>query len=267
MDDIIDSSDSNFGQQALKYPKSKNNLQCIGNCYTSSTVITHPITLEYVTDKYYPFCPVKEWEYVDPKTGEITVRTTDVCHNPTHNKDLSGREFEMNILTPSIDFNDEQFLKIFYNIHSFEEAINWIENKKYSPILTRLRIINSAWNAYAQDINIIDHRLVDFYIEVAKKKWVGEIYKYVHKYIVIEDGKIMFGNPNNNDLNAQDELVIRMNFLIERFINNDTIYKFLVKYLKHRRDDWEKIINHSNKIKEDYIDYIDNKIKMTIGML
>src|SRR5437899_3161051 len=94
------------GKPTFRYPKSKNNFQCIGPCYQPGTWIVHPITLEYVCDKDYAFCPVREFEVVNKDTGKVTVKTTDLCLRPTESKDLSGKEFEMNILTPSIDFND-----------------------------------------------------------------------------------------------------------------------------------------------------------------
>ena len=253
-----------LSKKTTKYPKSKNNFQCVGPCYQPETLIVHPLSLEYVTDKYNAFCPVKEWDYIDEDGKKIT-RTTDICYHPTESKDLSGKEFEINILTPNIDFNDEHFLKIFYNIRSFEDAINWIDNKKYSPLLTRLRIINCAWNAYGKDVNIIDHRVVDFYIEVIKKKWINDIYKKINKYIHIRDNKVLLGNPRENKLSQKDEIVVRMNFLIDRFINNDEIYKFLIRYLKHRKENWDEIIDHSINIKNDLIKYIENKINLTIG--
>ncbi|AYV83579.1 MAG: hypothetical protein Hyperionvirus8_63 [Hyperionvirus sp.] len=255
-----------LGKTPFKYPKSKNNFQCLGPCYQPNTSIVHPLTLEYVTDKTNPFCPVKEWEFIDKETGQSTMRTTDLCYHPTESKDLSGKEFELNILTPNIDFNDEQFLKIFYNIHSFEDAVNWIDGKKYTSILTRGRIMDCAWNAYGKDVNIIDHRVVEFYIELIKKKWMKELYKELNKYVRIEGGQVLLGDPNDNSLTAKDEVVVRTNFLIERFVNHDEIYKFLIKYLKHRKNEWETIVNHSNSIKMDLIKYIENKIKMTIDI-
>jgi hypothetical protein len=249
-----------------KYPKSKNNFQCVGPCFQPNTLIVHPLTLEYVTDRYYPFCPVREWSYIDNETGDKIMKTTDICLNPTESKDLSGKEFEINMLTPTVDFNDEQFLKIFYNIYSFDDAVTWIDNKTYtSPLLTRYRVMNSAWNAYGSEIDIIDYRIVKFYIELAKKRWSSDIYKHLHKYVHILGQDVLLGDPDKNDLSYKDNAVIRINFLIDRFINNDEMYKFLVKYLKHRKDEWENTIDHSDSIKNDLIKYIENKIKLTVG--
>ena len=255
-----------LGKSIDKYPKSKNNFRCIGPCYNPGTSIVHPLTLEYVTDKYYPFCPVKEWEYIDKETGVKTNRTTDVCYRPTESKDLSGKEFEMNILTPSIDFNEEQFLKIFYNIHSFEDAVNWIDNKKYSPILTRLRIMNCAWVAYGSTVNIVDQRVSDFYVELVKKKWIRNLYRKLNKYVHISNGKIFLGNPNANNLSPNDDVVLRTNYLIDKFINSDEMYKFLVRYLKHNSGK-NFTADTSNSIKEDLIKYIENKINLTIAKI
>lgn len=268
MTDKIDNNNENssdlLNKSLFKYPKSKNNFQCVGPCYQPNTSIVHPLTLEYVTDKYYPFCPVNEWDYTDATSGKTITRTTDICYHPTQSKDLSGKEFEINILTPNIDFNDKQFLKIFYNIHSFEDAINWIDSKKLSPLLTRLRIMECAWNAYGKNVNIIDHRVVDFYIELAKKKWISDIYKKLNKYIHISNDKILFADPKTNDLSPKDNYVARINFLIDRFINNDEIYKFLIKYLANPTD--TMVMNYSTSIKNDLIIYIENKIKLTIGL-
>lgn len=248
-----------------KYPRSKNNFQCLGPCYNPNTSIVHPLTLEYVTDKYYPFCPVREWEFQDRETGKTIVRTTDLCYQPTESKDLSGKEFELNILTPSIDFNEEQFLKIFYNIHSFEDAVNWIDTKKYTPLLTRLRIMDCAWRAYGKEVNIIDHRVVEFYLELIKKKWTRDLYRELNKYVHIRGEKVLLGDPNDNNLGPKEEVVVRTNFLVDRFINHDEIYKFLTRYLKHRKDQWDTILRHSDHMKKDLVKYIENKIQMTVG--
>lgn len=251
------------------YPKSKNGFQCIGPCYQSNTTIVHPITLEYITDKSNPFCPVGQWEYTDRDTGKKTIKTTDACHHPTDNKDLSGKEFEISILTPNIDFNDTQFLKIYYNIYSFEDAVNWCDTRKYLPVLTRLRIMDCALTAYGNDLNIVDHRTVDFFIEIFKTKWINDIYNNIGKYISIDNDIIKLAQPKidtkeNKENNADKH--IKYNYIKTKFINNDEIYKFLLKYIKYRKDKWETIKYHSDNIKNDFIIYLENKIKTTLDL-
>ncbi|AYV76679.1 MAG: hypothetical protein Terrestrivirus11_20 [Terrestrivirus sp.] len=255
------------------YPKSKNNFQCIGPCYQAGTTIVHPVTLEYVTDRNNPFCPVRQWELIDRDTGKKTTLTTDICYQPTETKDLSGKEFEINILTPNIDFNDAQFLKIYYNIYSYEDAISFVSEKKYLPAFTKLRIIDCALAAYGKDLNIIDHRTVDFFIEMINKIWMPEIYKNIEKYVDMHDGKIRLSRQHDQhdqqdqqeekEIN-QDDAKIKYNFIKSKFITNDEIFKFLMKYLKHRKDKWTEIQHHVMNIRNDLIVYIENKIKNTV---
>lgn len=263
-----------------KYPVSKNQFNCIGPCYHPSTWIVHPITLEYTTDKNNSFCPVHQWEHVDKNTGKKTSLSTDICYPPTENEDLSGKEFEINILTPNIDFNDAHFLKIYYNIHSFEDAVEFIDSRKYLPILTKLRIMNCALNAYGDELTVIYHRTVNFFIEVVEKLWMNDIYNAVKKYVFINDDKIFFDKPHSNELNkinktnemnkineaneSEDERNTIMIFLKNKFVNSDEIYKFIIKYLKYRKDKWHEIKNHINNIKKDFIIYIEQKIKLTL---
>ena len=229
------------------------NFQCIGPCYQAGTTIVHPVTLEYVTDRNNPFCPVRQWELIDRDTGKKTTLTTDICYQPTETKDLSGKEFEINILTPNIDFNDVQFLKIYYNIYSYEDAISFVSEKKYLPVFTKLRIIDCALAAYGKDLNIIDHRTVDFFIEIINKIWMPEIYKNVEKYIHIHNGKISLSRQQDQQEEekqiSQDDAKIKYNFIKSKFITNDEIFKFLMKYLKHRKDKWTEIQHHVMKIK------------------
>lgn len=253
------------------YPISKNNFQCIGPCYQSSTTIVHPVTLEYVTDRSNPFCPIRQKEFVDKNTGKKKTVTIDICNQPTETKDVSGKEFEINILTPSIDFNDTHFINIYYDIYSYEDAINYITENKYLPILTKLRIIDCSLNAYGKELNIVDHRTVDFFIEVINKLWLNELYYKIEKYINVDtqNDKINLSSydDNNNDDDNNDNYnikKIKYNYIRTKFITSDEILKFLIKYINHRKDTWDEISHHIDSIKDDFIIYIENKIKSTI---
>ena len=173
MDDIFDS----------KHPQSKNKHQCLGPCYHPKTWITHPITLENVTDIEKAFCPVGELDEIDPKTGNKTSHIIDECSVPTSNKQLSDKELELNILIPNIDFTCEHFLKIYYNVYSFEDAINWILTNKHVPYLTKKRVLDCSWRTYHKEMELVDSRLVDIYIDIIKKKWMPDVINEVGKYV------------------------------------------------------------------------------------
>jgi hypothetical protein len=246
-----------------KYPKSKRNLQCLGPCYQPKTKVIHPISLEIVTDNINAFCPVSQWIYEDPDTGRKDVLITDVCYNPTDNKTISKKELELNMLVPYVDFNIEQFLKIFYSIYSFEDGISWIDKNKFKPLYTRIRILNMCMKVYGGQIDIIDNRFVDFFIDIIKRKYIREIYLHVAKYIEIKGDEVFLVDPDGENI-GNNNVVIKTNYIIKNFINGDDISKFLTRYLRQRKEKWDQIVDHMQSIIADLTAYIVNKIHITL---
>ncbi len=104
-----------------KYPKSKNKLQCMGPCYEPYTWITHPITLEYITNDV-PFCTVNDKLY-DKKTGKQELIKTDECYNPIKN---NNSVINNDVLIPYIDLDCGLFLRKYYGIYTHEELVDWL---------------------------------------------------------------------------------------------------------------------------------------------
>lgn len=256
----------NTQQVDTKYPKSKKGFQCISPCYTQNTIAVHPITMEYITEKY-PFCAVNEWVDIDNATGKKTNKISDKCINPTHTKNASGKEVEMNIILPYIDFTSSQFLGIYYDIHSLEDAMNWISNHKHLVALkTQQRIIECALTAYGESMKIIDPKLVDFFIDTAKKNWIHDLYVKINKYIAINNDNVLMLSPDLNNLSSTNEIVARTNYIISTFITPEIMLKFLTKYFDKCQEKWKDCFVTLDKVKIDFIDYIENKIKKTVNI-
>jgi len=251
-----------------KYPKSTRKFQCLGPCYQPGTKVIHPTYLDIVTDTAKPFCPVKEWEYVDETTGKKRELSTDTCFNPTKNTNLSNSELELNILIPYIDFDCEYFLKIYYNIFSFEDSIDWCDKNQQSPIDTQIRIMKSSLNAFGKHIDIVDHRFIDFFVMMLKKKFMSEIYDALYDYINVNVSKsekiISITHPSSNTLKKTDHYLERMNYIIKMFVNEDYLHKFIMRYFMNRKSGWENISNHIVNMVNDFNDYIINKIRITL---
>lgn len=254
----------NHDKNIKKYQKSKNNLQCLGPCYKPGVNAIHPTHLEIISNKLEPFCPVKEWTFTDKKTGETVNKLTDTCFNPIEDTNISDDELQFNILTPYIDFTFEQFLKIYYNIFSFEDSIDWIDKNKFSPFDTKKRIMNASLYTFGENIDLFDNRFVDFFVEYIKKDTLNTIYKEVASFIGIKNDNIMFVKTENNNLNIMDNHIERINFLIKVFFDKEEITKFLMKYLKNRKKNWNEIGDHLIKMSEDITIYIKNKINLSI---
>jgi hypothetical protein len=229
--------------------KSINNRDCLGPCYDANTFSIHPITLDHITDKKNKYCAVEE--YYDEKSKKN--KNTDVCID-SKNKEKKIKEIDLNR-----QFLDcEKFLKIYYKIYSFEEGVNWIYENKYSPVLTRIRIIECCWQVFGKDFNLIDMRVPELYVEVIKKIYMNQIYNNLNNYIKIENNKIYFGKKEQENNNNKKKEKIK--FLEEKLINKEEINKFLIKYT----DKYRERLDNTNEVILDLIIYLENKIKLII---
>ena len=245
-----------------KYPKSTNNIQCVGPCYKPKTWIIHPITLDYITDIDEPFCPTNIREIKLPN-GKFDKVYIDTCNIPTHQQDTYKKEMELSMLIPNIDFNSNEFLKIYYNIFSFEDALDWLDKNNYLSINTKVRVIEISLIVYGNTLELVDYRLIIFFIDLIKYKWINYIYNTLNKYINIVNENIIIVEPLNNKLDNEEHLIVRMNYLIDLMSENE-IQKFLEKYIKYSIPNIKNNELTLNKIKNDLIDYFEQKILKTL---
>jgi len=236
-----------------KYPISVHNKQCIGPCYEPDTFITHPITLNRVTVKNNPFCPTDIW-----KSNDSKVRDVDLCYVPTKNIDVQTTM--MNIIIPEIKFGGEDFLKIYYNIYSFENGLEKIEENDY-PYYTKMRILECMWSAYGNNLNILSNRLVFVYENIIKKKWIYYFYGNLKKYVNVTKNQTIHFSNNTNESNNKIEIV---NFLIKKLITPNNIYKVLEMHINKNKNDWDLAQSHNNEIKIRMTKYFEDKILESI---
>ncbi|ARF09238.1 hypothetical protein Catovirus_2_187 [Catovirus CTV1] len=241
-----------------KFPKSQSGLQCLSPCYPADLSTIHPITLRYYKSDF-PYC------HVTYKIGEDqnVIDDIDKCYNPISMDEY--KKMSVDILIPLIDFNCKHFLIIFNNIKTLEDGMEYLEKKKYTSVVTRSRVVNCILKVYGDSMEIIDQRLVDFFIELAKKKWIMSIYNALHIYVYSNESIIKFINPKDNMSTYNDYKIERINYLISKFINFDEMYKFLNKYFNHRKEKWNDIENFIENIKSDFIIYIENKINHSLN--
>jgi len=189
-------------------------------------------------------------------------RLVDICTNPTENKNVDSKEMELSMLNPYIDFSALRFLSIYYNIFTFEDALQWLDDNSKSPLETKIRIMKNALFAFGTKIELVDTRLSDFFILVVKKKYLNQIYNDVYEYIGISKNNVIIINPSNNNINKKDNYVERINFIIKIFVHSDEVHKFLIRYFKQKKD--LLILNYVDNMISEFIQYIISKIKKSI---
>ena len=248
----IDNIDSDNDQ--IKYPKSKKGKTCLGPCYKPKTYIIHPINLEYVTSTTVPFCPVAEYTENNEKFF------IDECFVATTDQEIKKTQIEKDIILPLMPLNCDNFLKLFYGIDSFDSALNYITEKKV-PLYSKLRILDCSWKIYGDDLDMIDDRLINFIIYLIKTKWIKFYRNLIVKYISVDNGNIFFKTSFDD---SDYKIIEKTNFFIDKFVNKNTIYKFLQIYTLKYKNKWESIDSHNENIKKEFEKYIKKKIKKII---
>ena len=240
------------------YGMSKNDRTCIGPCYEPKTVIVHPLTLELVTNNTYPFCPTNS--YIYRKDGKDYIISIDECANPTMRKDLEKKDLELNMLLPYINFNCGSFLRLYYDINTFYNAIDWVNTNTAESYLTKMRIIDCALNEWGNLSDfVITDGLVEFYSYIIKKHWIKYFYPILKSYIVLENNEISLSN-RKDDSNSKYKTE-KINYIIKKIFNKNTILKILMKYRKDYLHEWKNIESHNDNIKRYMVQYIKNEIK------
>jgi len=239
-------------QSILKHPVSQKKFQCISPCFYPNTLTLHPVELIYVSENK-PFCAVNEYVEKDEATGTKIIRYTDLCYNPTHKKDTPN--VELNSLYPYINFNPEYFLKTEYKIYSFDDFVNWYVTNK-TAILTVERVLNCLWEVCGKDVDVLNEKIADIYLELIKKVWIYDIYEKLHLFI--SKDKVVV-DPDNNKLNISNHSDKRMKFITDAITKNE-MYKLLTKHLKNKDKDKDKC-NHNSTIKTNIIDFLINKFR------
>lgn len=219
---------------------------------SSRNKIVHPITLEFVTNTNYPFCPVNnEDSPIEP------------CMIPVNKNQISDKDLEYETIVPNLNFDIEKFIKIYYKIFTFEEMIQWLEVNKYKSLQTKLRVLNMALSCYGNTIDIIDSRLAEFIIEIIKKKYLLTMYYKLYGYINVTDDKVHFSDVISNKLDIEERMKERIQYMLT-FVTTEEITKFTIKYIRNRKTELENIIDNVDAMITDFIIYFENKIRTTL---
>jgi len=236
-----------------KFPKSVNNRQCLAPCFKPGVFITHPITLHSMTHPVKSFCPTEQWWDETYKRHKFI----DECYLPTGREEDQKEKIEHNILIPTFIFNCESFLKLYYDISSFETALEWLVANNSAPILTQLRIIECVWKIYGKDLNVLNSQLIDFYSFLIKKKWIKYIYARVFKFITVENGKI-FLSENSDD--KETNKVEKINYFIDKFLTRQNIYNVLEEFINENKHNWNDIASFNDRILKEFVNYFLNVV-------
>jgi len=161
-----------------------------------------------MTDLKSPFCAITG--HLDITNGKKRTIIMDQCVKKKHTSD---ELFDVTVSLPYIEFNEEQFLKIYYDLFTYGDCMIWIEKHKYTPINTRKRIVNCALKVFGNQIEIIDKQFIDFFSEIIHEKFKSKLKKiytnsdslfnFISEYIKL--------SHSNNSIMSIDDMLLKFN--------------------------------------------------------
>jgi len=241
-----------------QYPRSINGRQCITNCYKPKSVILHPTTLNFINDDQ-PFCAVDEYIIYDKHNNKNISKFHDICNKET----TDVQEDIMSLVNPSLNFNSTLFLYTFYNINSFESGLDWITTYTHQNIRTKQRILELILNAYGESITIVDTRFIDVLFEIIKTFYIDEYIDRLIKYIYINDKNEIY-IKETAQTNDEKTKVLKMDYIYNYLLNTNNLTTFCVKYFRVKNKNWSSIIYYVNTLISDFLNYLIQKINLTL---
>jgi len=236
-----------------KYPKSKHGQSCVGPCYYPGTYSVHPLYLKQIKANT-AYCPTVTYTDSDDKSPKIL----DECNVPTHTE--NQQPVNMNSLSPIIEFNNDLFLRVYYDIYSLEDAVKWISDNNYMPISNLNRILNLALKVHGKNIEIVDNRIIDYVHKIFKHN-IETIVDKALKYVEVTNKEVKLVKSPSNPNEDTDK---KIKYIETVFLNSDILYKFIIRYVNARKTEWDNIDNHVSRMINDFADYIEKKIKVTL---
>jgi hypothetical protein len=232
------------GKHEKKKPplKSIHGRRCLTKCYPKGEMSVHPTLLIGLTRETGNYCSIdptysKESQLLGPSAErEWNIIFTDACRLEDNNFYTPPPELESILL--SYYFNPRDFLTNMYNLNTFDEVIHWTVENDYLPFDTIKRVHNCAWKAYGDKLESLIPTVVDYYYQLAKKKWLKDYIKNIK-----ESYSFSITVKENAEGNSIYHFILD-NYFTPNFFTN-TIKKYIYQY----QDEWDNIPSHYGNIK------------------
>jgi len=271
------------------YPISVHNQQCVGPCYYSNTKIIHPLTLDEIKNVNHNFCPVGTFVFTDPQTKKTILSNVDRCVIPTARETQMDDILRDNVISPQFYFSSDYFVRVYYKINTLEDLLNWLDHHKNNPFKTKERLFNNSMVVYGNQLNIIDHRLIQFINELMSEN-MSKLYRGLVHFFLIKGNDITLVDNYDNDvqtistkviLNYDDDdmdiisdeqknstkhknIALIRSYIKDKFLGSDNIHQFMSKIIRYYKEDLtdryisELLVNYM-------IEYIIKRIKLTLS--
>lgn len=218
------------------YSVSKHGRQCTSKCFQKEAHTVDPYTLNFIRSQSYNYCHTSK--YFD--NVNLNFRYVDECvDEKTYDEDIRTHKPSLSLITPPYLFSATSALKLFYNINSYSDFINYLSADVLPS--TKARIIDYSWIVYKSQFTVNDI-LINSIIDIASNLW---IYNIVN--ILLSTDKEINKSPDRmfNDFDKTKK------YVQDNLITHSSVFKILEKFLKK-----SDVINFISSLKYYYTDII-----------
>jgi len=243
--------------------KSTHGHRCLTKCYPKGTTLVHPVILTGIKNKIDNYCaidPIYRREFEGNKLvteKELGMVFIDACKLEDNKIYEPPNELESMLL--SFYFNPREFLSQIYDLFSFDAVIYWTLTNDYLPFDTIKRIHNCAWKAYGNKIEELSNKVIEYYYDMAKNRWL-------HDYVKIIQNKYSFSATFDKKLKLSSTLDEIYNIISVEFFDYIFFNNAIKRYVYQYQDKWDSIESHYGKLKDyifqQLIEHIEQKLRV-----
>jgi hypothetical protein len=207
---------------------------CLTACYDKGKGYIHPVTLERMLDPNNDTCaivPVLQGENIFARTGICRLEDNKVYHVPS----------EADSMLMHFYFDPYEFLTQIYDLHTFNQVINWTLDNPDLPPDTIKRVHNAAWKIFGSNLENISELVVDFYYDIATHNWIEDFKDNI-------TAKYSFDvlSQSSSETTTVTNLT---NLIVSNFFPKIFFVQIIKKYIETYRDEWTHIDSHYKNLK------------------
>jgi len=262
-----------MSKRGFKNIKNLNN-DCITPCYPPGTSIYNPYTMSAIPTAIKPVCGVI------PFRKGSDVFEFKACDMSTQIDLMDTQYFSM----PRFLLTKYQFLEGAYDIHSFDDTVDWTIDNPDKPYYTIKRIHDISWLSFGSDLLNITNKVKEYYYNLLVNVWMIKYYiilkkKYRMKIVdgalqiekkdvVDEDGKKnviddSYDKTEDVEINAytnSESIREIINAIVSQHLRYSQFVELLVAYIKSNADGWEDVDSHYNDLIIYFYKYLASEI-------
>lgn len=226
-------------------------LNCLTACKEKGKYYVNPVTLDTIIDVNKNTCAIVPIPVL--RNDTTTYHTYAKCR--LEDNDAYHVPSERDSMLLNFYFDPYDFLTQIYDLHSFNQVINWTIENNHFHFETIKRVHNAAWKIFGSNIENISELVIDFYYDIAKKNWMKD---YIDNILKKYSFDILSTGQKDSALSPE-------NIIILKFFTKNFFIQIIKKYLIVYKNIWTDIESHYKNLKNFVYMCIMKNIKYKIN--